>query len=74
MRNLSRDLFEPGSGMEKFESGIRYKHPGSGTLLLLYPYISQKWKLFKFFNRYVPYWYRKQFESIDKEFKYRQIT
>jgi hypothetical protein len=23
---------DPGSGMEKFESGIRYKHPGSATL------------------------------------------
>jgi hypothetical protein len=23
---------DPGSGMEKFGSGIRYKHPGSATL------------------------------------------
>jgi hypothetical protein len=24
-----RDLFDPGSGMEKFVSGIRYQHPGT---------------------------------------------
>jgi hypothetical protein len=28
-----RDLFDPGSGMEKFGSGIRYKYPGSATLV-----------------------------------------
>jgi hypothetical protein len=55
MRNLSRDLFEPGSGMEKFESGIRYKHPGSGTLLLLYPYYSQNGDYSSFLTgTYVP--------------------
>jgi hypothetical protein len=27
-----RDLSDPGSGMKKFESGIRYEHPGSATL------------------------------------------
>ncbi len=27
-------LFDPESGMEKFGSGIRDKHPGSATLLL----------------------------------------
>jgi hypothetical protein len=27
-----RDLLDPGSGMKKFGSGIRYKHPGSATL------------------------------------------
>ncbi len=32
MQNRSRDLSDPGSGMEKFESGIRYEHPGSATL------------------------------------------
>jgi hypothetical protein len=29
-----RDLFDPGFGMEKFGSGIRYKHPGSATLAI----------------------------------------
>ncbi len=28
-----RDLYDPGSGTEKFRSRIRYKHPGSATLL-----------------------------------------
>ncbi len=32
MRIRIRDLFDPGSGMEKFLSGIRYKHPGTETL------------------------------------------
>jgi hypothetical protein len=27
-----RDLFDPGSGMEKLGSGIRNEHPGSATL------------------------------------------
>jgi hypothetical protein len=27
-----RNTFDPGSGMEKFEPGIRDKHPGSATL------------------------------------------
>ncbi len=29
------DLFDPGSGMEKFGSGIWYKHPGSAALIIL---------------------------------------
>jgi hypothetical protein len=29
-----RDLFDPGSGMEKFGSGIRNKYIGSATLVL----------------------------------------
>jgi hypothetical protein len=28
------EVFDPGSGMEKFGSGIWYKHPGSATLLV----------------------------------------
>jgi hypothetical protein len=28
-----RNLFDPGSGMEKFGPGIRDKHPGSATLV-----------------------------------------
>jgi hypothetical protein len=32
MRIRIRDLFDPGSGMEKFESWIRNKHPGIATL------------------------------------------
>jgi hypothetical protein len=28
-----RDLFYPGSGIEKVGVGIRFKHPGSATLL-----------------------------------------
>jgi hypothetical protein len=32
MRIRIRDLFDPGSGMEKFGSGIEYKHPESTTL------------------------------------------
>jgi hypothetical protein len=32
-----RNLFDPGSGMERFGSGIRYKHSGSATLLLCDP-------------------------------------
>jgi hypothetical protein len=28
-----RDLFDPGSGMGKFGSGIRYEHPESATLV-----------------------------------------
>jgi hypothetical protein len=28
-----RELFDPGPGMEKFGSGIRYTHPGSATLV-----------------------------------------
>ncbi len=35
MRIRIRDLFHPGFGMEKFASGIRYKHPGSATLLMI---------------------------------------
>jgi hypothetical protein len=31
-----RDFFDPGSGMEKFRSGIRHKHPGSATLMLMF--------------------------------------
>jgi hypothetical protein len=31
MRIFIRDLFDPGSGMEKFGSEIRRKHPGSAT-------------------------------------------
>jgi hypothetical protein len=31
----SENLFDPGSGMEKFGSGIREKHPGSATLGLM---------------------------------------
>jgi hypothetical protein len=34
LRIRFRNLFEPGSGMEKFGSGIRYKHPGPATLHL----------------------------------------
>jgi hypothetical protein len=34
-----RDLFEPGSGMEKFRSGIRDKHSGSAALLLSYYFV-----------------------------------
>jgi hypothetical protein len=34
-----RDFFGPGFGMEKFGSGIRYKHPGSATLLATSPNI-----------------------------------
>jgi hypothetical protein len=26
-------IFDPGSGMEKFRSGIRHKHPGYATLV-----------------------------------------
>ncbi len=33
MRIRIRDLFNPGFGMEKFGFGIRYKHPGSRTVL-----------------------------------------
>jgi hypothetical protein len=33
MRIRIRDLDDPGSGMEKFGSGIRHKHPGSATLI-----------------------------------------
>jgi hypothetical protein len=29
-----RNLFYPGSGIEKVGSGLRFKHPGSATLLL----------------------------------------
>jgi hypothetical protein len=29
-----RNLFDPGSGMEKFGSGIRDKHTGSATLVV----------------------------------------
>jgi hypothetical protein len=32
IRSGIQDLYDPGSGMEKFESGIRDKHPGSATL------------------------------------------
>jgi len=32
MRIRIRELFDPGSGMEKFGSGIEYKHPESTTL------------------------------------------
>ncbi len=35
-----RDPFDPGSGMEKFGSVIRKKHPGSATLTLM----NRKWK------------------------------
>jgi hypothetical protein len=31
MRIRIRDLFDPGSGKEKFGSEIRYEHPGSAT-------------------------------------------
>jgi hypothetical protein len=34
MRTRIRKLFDPGSGMEKFESMIRDKHQGAATLLL----------------------------------------
>jgi hypothetical protein len=33
-----RDLFDPGVGMEKFGSRIRYKHPGPATLVSGYLY------------------------------------
>jgi hypothetical protein len=32
MRIRIWDLFDPGTGMEKIGSGIRYKHTGSATL------------------------------------------
>jgi hypothetical protein len=34
----SGNLFDPVSGMEKLESGIRDEHPGSATLGLGYPH------------------------------------
>jgi hypothetical protein len=37
MRIWIRDLVDPGSGMEKFGSGIRSKHPGFATLLKIVP-------------------------------------
>jgi hypothetical protein len=36
---LIRDPFDPGSGMEKFGSGIRYKSPGSETLYSLFFFV-----------------------------------
>jgi hypothetical protein len=39
MRIRIRDLFEPVSGMEKFGSKIRYKHPGSAILLLSFYFV-----------------------------------
>jgi hypothetical protein len=35
-----RNLFDPGSGIEKFEPGIRDKHPGSATLGTVKPKIN----------------------------------
>jgi hypothetical protein len=35
MRIRIQDLLDPGSGVEKFESGIRKKHPGFATLTLI---------------------------------------
>jgi hypothetical protein len=32
MRIQIQDLFDPGSGMKKFGSGIQYKHPRSTSL------------------------------------------
>jgi hypothetical protein len=43
MRIRNRDLFDSGSGMEKFGSGIWYKHPGSATLLATSPNILISW-------------------------------
>jgi hypothetical protein len=45
-----RDLFDPGSGMEKFVSGFWYKHPGSATsvpatTICVSSFISQPLKL-----------------------------
>ncbi len=34
MRIRDPESFDPGSGIQKFRSGIRDKHPGSATLLI----------------------------------------
>jgi hypothetical protein len=38
MQNRIWNLFDPGSGMEKFGSGIRDKHPGSAEWLRVHLY------------------------------------